>query len=151
MRAPTHLLFAFVCFLLYQTYYEVTYPILFVTLVLFMALFVDIDEPGSKIGKLFWPLAHSIKWILGHRGLLHSLIPPMLLFLISTFIGWNEIAIALFIGYTSHLVADMGTPHGIYILYPIPWRIRGPIRVGSWAEYVFAAMLLMVITIKLLL
>ncbi len=151
MRGPTHLLFAFVCFLIYESYYDITYPMLFVSIVLFMALFVDIDEPDSKIGKFFWPLAHSVKWVLGHRGLFHSLIPLLLLFLIFKFVGWNEIAFAIFIGYTSHLVADMITPHGVYLLYPIPWRIRGPIRVGSIGEYMFAGMLLTVIAIKLLL
>src|SRR3989338_5171039 len=151
MRAPTHLIFAFVCFLIYSSYYDITHPVLFIIVVLFMTLFVDIDEPDSKIGKFFWPVAHSIKWVLGHRGLLHSLIPPLLLFLVCKFIGWNEIAIAAFIGYGAHLVADMLTPHGIYLLYPIPWRIRGPIRVGSFGEYMFAGMLLVVIAIKLLL
>lgn len=151
MRGQTHLLFAFVCFLIYKSYYDITYPVLFVSIVLFMALFVDIDEPDSKIGKFFWPLAHSVKWVLGHRGLFHSLIPPLLLFLVCKFVGWNEVAVAIFIGYTSHLIADMITPHGVYLLYPIPWRIRGPIRVGSLGEYLFAGMLLMVIAIKLLL
>ncbi len=151
MRAPTHLLFAVVCFLIYSSYYDITYPLLFISIVLFMTLFVDIDEPDSKIGKFFWPVAQSIKWVLGHRGLLHSLIPPLLLFLICKFIGWNEIAVAAFIGYGAHLVADMLTPHGVYLLYPIPWRIRGPIRVGSFGEYMFAGMLLVVIAIKLLL
>ena len=151
MRAPTHILFAVVCFLIYSSYYDITHPILFLSIVLFMTLFVDIDEPDSKIGKFFSPIAHTIKWILGHRGLFHSLIPPLLLFLVCKFIGWNEIAVAAFLGYAAHLVADMLTPHGIYPLYPIPWRIRGPIRVGSIGEYIFAAMLLVVITIKLLL
>lgn len=151
MRGTTHLLFGFVCFLIYGSYYEITYPTLFLSIVLFMTLFVDIDEPESKIGKIFRPLAYGIKWILGHRGLLHSLIPAILLFLISKFIGWNEVAVAMFIGYTSHLIADMLTPHGIYPLYPIPWRIRGPIRVGSFGEYIFVGMLLLVIAIKLLL
>ncbi len=123
---------------------------LFMIIVLFMTLFVDIDEPESKIGKLFWPVAYSIKWVLGHRGLFHSLIPPLLLFLVCKFIGWNEVAIAAFIGYSAHLGADMLTPHGIYPLYPIPWRIRGPIRVGSIGEYIFAGMLV-IIAVKLLL
>ena len=150
MRALTHLLFSIICILVYTKFYEVQHIFLFSAIVLFMTLFVDIDEPNSTIGKLFWIIAKPIKIVLGHRGLLHSFILPVILFLWFYFFRITEIGIAIFLGYTSHLVMDMLTPHGIYPLYPLSWRIRGPIRVGSVGEYFLTLLLAIAIIIRLL-
>lgn len=150
MRALTHLLFSIICILIYTEFYDVQHLFLFSGIVLFMTLFVDIDEPDSTIGKLFWIIAKPIKIILGHRGLFHSLILPVILFLWSYFFQMTELGIAVFLGYASHLVMDMLTPHGIYPLYPLSWRIRGPIRVGSAGEYFLTLLLGVAIFIRLL-
>jgi inner membrane protein len=150
MRALTHILFSVICILAYTEFFDVQNIFLFSGIVLFMTLFVDIDEPDSTIGKFLWIIAKPIKIILGHRGLFHSFILPAILFLWSYFFQMTEIGIAIFVGYSSHLVMDMITPHGIYPLYPLSWRIRGPIRVGSAGEYFLRVLLATAIFITLL-
>lgn len=150
MRVVTHLAFTFVCFLFYLDYIDVHNPVLFAAIALFMTLFVDIDEPESTIGKRFWLFAKVTNFIFGHRGLLHSLLVPILFFCIFIFFQQQEIAYAVVLGYISHLVMDMITPAGIFPLYPLKWRIHGPIKGCSFVEYVMAFTLLAIIIFKLL-
>lgn len=150
MRAVTHFLFSIVCLLFFIPKLQPENIVLFSLIVLFATVFVDIDEPSSWIGKKTVWIAAPISWILGHRGIFHSLILPAIIFLTLHFFSYTEIGIAVVIGYGSHLAMDMLTPHGIYPLYPLQWRIQGPIRVGSLFEKVFVLFLSMSIGITLL-
>lgn len=62
------------------------------------------------------------KWATKHRGLMHTLIPPALLYLgmgVSEFPLWRYILMGVMIGYCSHLFADMLTVDGCPILFPL--------------------------------
>ena len=150
MQAKTHILFSLICVLFYIDYYNVQNPIIFTILVLFTTLAVDIDESNSKLGKHFKPFSSIIQWILGHRGLLHSLLIPLLFYIILSFLNQQEIAVAIVIGYISHIAMDILTPQGVYIFYPFKLKINGPIKVGSWLEKLLAILLLIAIAVKLL-
>ncbi len=150
MRAGTHILFSILCLFFFIPLFQPQNIILFSVIVLFATLFVDIDEPSSWIGRRVVWLAAPITWILGHRGLFHSLILPLILFLVFHFFRYTELGIAILLGYSSHLVMDMITPHGIYPFYPLRFRIQGPIPVGSLFEKAFAFLLFCIICLKLL-
>ena len=70
----------------------------------------------------------TFKWMTKHRGLMHTLIPPIIIFIAagaSDFIYWCSAFIGLGIGYVSHLLADMLTVEGCPVLWPI---YKGNIR-----------------------
>lgn len=150
MRAFTHLLFSVLCVLVSAKYFFIENYFLFFFIVLFTTLFVDIDEADSTIGKKVRPLSTIINSIFGHRGIFHTLLIPVPIVLTLHFFQYPEIANAIFLGYSSHLFMDMLTPAGIYPLYPLKWRIHGPIRVGSVFEHVLAFAFFLLILFMLL-
>ncbi len=151
MRFVTHLAFTGLCILFYLDYFSVQNIILFTIIALFTTLFVDIDEPESTLGKRFWLFSKFTNFLFGHRGLLHSILMPIFFYCIFAFFQMKEIAFAITLGYVSHLVMDMITPAGIFPLYPVKWRIHGPIKTGSFLEYLFAFTFMAIIVFKLLL
>lgn len=64
----------------------------------------------------------TFKWLMKHRGFMHTLIPPALILLMasaSEFVYWRFTFFGLGIGYLSHLLADMLTVEGCPILFPL--------------------------------
>lgn len=93
--------------------------------------------------------SNTFKWMTKHRGLMHTLIPPAILFIAadaSSFIYWNTFFAGACIGYLSHLLADMLTVEGCPILWPI---YKGNIRIlklktknaSTWIAAVILAVL----------
>lgn len=138
MRAFTHIIFSILCIIIYVKYFSVFNLISFTVLVLFSALFVDIDEPESTIGRRLQPLSRIINSLFGHRGVFHTIFIPVALYFVLAFFQYAEIGTAILLGYLSHLAMDMITPAGIYPFYPLKWQIKGPIRTGSVFEYILA-------------
>jgi len=132
------------------------------------ALLPDLDAPRSKVQSLsLWGggiqpfvlpslLLHRA---FGHRGLLHSaagLVLFTLLFALplSLWLGWQP-AVALSLGYASHLALDACTKSGIPAWYPdrrrrhlLPPALR--LVTGSAAEDVVFALLLLPVLLLLL-
>ncbi len=90
----------------------------------------DIDEPKSKIGKLFKPISRTVKTIAGHRGFVHTpvmalLLLFLLLFVKSNFINaeyllyFEYILLGVICGFLSHLFVDTLTVSGIRWFWPI--------------------------------
>jgi inner membrane protein len=149
MRFTTHTLFTITLLFFIFDYFTIHQPLLFIIIALLATCIVDIDHPHSKAGKFFQPFSYIIKWILGHRGALHSILVPICLFFLFKFLGYQEVGIAVLLGYTSHLVMDALTPAGIKLFYPLQYKIRGPIKTGSWAEKLLAILLTITISLKL--
>ncbi len=116
----------------------------------FGALLPDLDAEESKVKSLSWrgirpfaPLAQIVHRTWGHRGLLHSplglCLAAMGALLLALF-GYGLPALALWLGYGSHLAADACTKTGIpgwpnrperrLYLLPLGWRFV----TGSTAE-----------------
>jgi inner membrane protein len=150
MRVTTHLLFTFILLFFYFDHFTLASPLVFIIIALITTLIVDIDHPHSTAGKYLRPFSDILQWVLGHRGLLHSLLVPICIFLILRFFNYTEPAIAILLGYTSHIIMDILTPSGIRIFYPLKYKIRGPIKVGSWEEKILTIFLIIAIAIKLL-
>ena len=70
----------------------------------------------------------AIKWAKKHRGIMHTLLVPALLFVTSDLVDqtlWKFIFIGFTVGYISHIVADSVTPDKVPALWPITTKPVG--------------------------
>jgi inner membrane protein len=89
------------------------------------SLLPDVDHPKSWVGRRSRPVSTLIASILGHRGITHSAIAVAGLVAVLLYAGYRRGAVdALAVGYLSHLAADLFTPQGL--------RLAWPLR-GTWA------------------
>ena len=134
MMYYTHLAFGILIALLSLDFFNIQNKILFILVVLLFSIFPDIDETKSKIGKKNKLISKIINFVFGHRGLLHTIYIPLILFFIFYNIN-NEISIAILVGYSSHLFMDALTKTGIRPFYPlISKRINGFFKTNSLRE-----------------
>lgn len=127
MQKRTHLLFAFLLFLLlnrilnYQAYLSV--------FALIGAMVPDID---LHFKHRTW--AHSV-WFLFF--LLAAGFAP----------GWInfQVAVMFSIGFVSHIISDSITHRGLMPFWPIGPKFRGVVRVGGMSEWIVAAGILVAI------
>ena len=138
----THLLISFLIGIFTYKYFHIN-GFLFIGLVILAGILPDIDISNSKVGRKIRPLSNILNIIFGHRGLMHSIFFPVMLFFI--FYQFKQInsGYAVLIGYSGHLLADALSYEGINFLYPISrFRIQGFVKVGGLVEYVIFLMLL---------
>jgi len=89
---------------------------------------------------------NNLKFMVKHRGLMHTLIIPGFMFAATFFIKeptFRILVIGLTIGYGTHLLADMLTSRGCPILFPLTkknFHILN-IKTGSAWEYIAAAII----------
>jgi inner membrane protein len=100
------------------------------------SLLPDIDHPKSWIGRRTRPVSTAIAKILGHRGVTHSALAVVGLVVLLLHNGYRQAAVsALAVGYASHLAADMLTPRGLRLAWPLQKTWGLPLcRTGSPAE-----------------
>lgn len=112
----------------------------FVPVVLIASLLPDIDSGFSTIGKhkVFRPL----QWVAKHRGIFHTYtlcIAATMAFALF----YPVVALPFFMGYSSHLFADMFTPQGIKPFWPLKKKSTGHVTTGGKVEstlfYIFVA------------
>lgn len=138
MTAEGHLLFSVATLVLAQKL-NIT-PVLaqgdwfhMIPAVLLGSLLPDLDHPGSILGRLFRIISLPLSKLCGHRGFTHSLLAFCgLAILWETQITprWDisaDIFHALLLGYLSHLIADILTPSGVPLLWPLKARFALPI------------------------
>lgn len=104
----------------------------------------DMDHPGSWLGRRLWPVSHALARMLGHRGFTHSLVAVALCVAALRSSGVSRaLSGPLVIGYLSHLVADLLTPHGLRLAWPLRWNFALPLcPTGSVREALVVACLL---------
>jgi inner membrane protein len=100
------------------------------------SLLPDIDHPQSWVGRRTRPVSTVIARSLGHRGITHSALAVVGLVAALLWAGQRRDAVtALAIGYLSHLAADMLTPRGLRLAWPLRRSWGVPLcRTGSPAE-----------------
>lgn len=100
------------------------------------SLLPDVDHPKSWIGRRSRPVSTAIAAILGHRGVTHSAVAVFALVAVLAHAGYRRGAVsALAVGYLSHLAADMLTPQGLRLAWPLPGTWGVPLcRTGSPME-----------------
>lgn len=150
MMYKTHAAFGLLAGLIAMNYVDVN-KYAFLAAVIFGSLFVDIDEDNSYIGRKAGFLSSVIEFLFGHRGIFHSLLMALLMFLGFYYFGYFGLGIGFLIGYVSHLIADALTLEGVRIFYPFSrYAIRGFIRTSGLLEKLFFILILLAIGYKLL-
>ena len=109
----------------------------FALLIILASFLPDIDHPDSMLGKSIRPISSILGAVAGHRGIFHSIVVPLILFLLLYLAGYLAFGIAVMIGYFSHLILDSLNHSGVRWLYPLPFRFRGVLRSGGLADFLF--------------
>ena len=144
-----HLLVAILLFLLARSSllsYGGNEVILFLIL-MFAALLPDIDEKHSKMNRWSGALGRLVVKVFKHRGLLHSLLFSGTIALCLGLFVHEAYGLAFLLGYFAHIFADGITPMGVRILYPLPFEVSGPLRVGSIGEKLLTSLLFVVVLV----
>ena len=136
MMFKTHLAFGFLIGLLSLRFFEPKNTIIFLFITSLFAIFPDIDERNSKIGRKLKFLSYPIGLIFKHRGLFHTIYPPIVILILFLILNNVIYGIAAFLGYFSHLLMDALTINGIRPLHPlIDKRIRGFVKTNTFLEF----------------
>jgi inner membrane protein len=100
------------------------------------SLLPDVDHPKSRVGRLARPVSTAIASVLGHRGITHSAFAVFWFVVLLLHAGYQRGAVsALAVGYLSHLGADMLTPQGLRLAWPLRGTWGLPLcRTGSRME-----------------
>src|ERR1700733_9049139 len=100
------------------------------------SLLPDIDHPNSWVGRRSRPVSTAIAAALGHRGFTHSAVAVIGLVVLLLHAGYRQgMVSALAVGYLSHLGADMLTPRGLRLAWPLRKSWGLPLcRTGSPME-----------------
>lgn len=144
MMLRTHFLFGLLISLVFLHFFPNTNPYLFIPLVCFGSLIVDIDTSRSSVGRKARPFSWFLEIFFGHRGFLHSIAAAFIFLLLTIYlIKINSIAFAPFLGYLSHIFLDAFTLSGVPLLKPFSERrLQGPIPTAGIAEYVILSLIL---------
>lgn len=100
------------------------------------SLLPDIDHPSSWVGRRSRPVSTLVSGLFGHRGITHSAVAVVALIVVLTHGGYARVVTAaLAVGYLSHLAADMLTPRGLRLAWPLRKTWGFPVcNTGSPAE-----------------
>jgi endonuclease YncB( thermonuclease family) len=110
----------------------------------------DADHPKSWVGHQLGSLSKELNRLFGHRSFLHSLLALLIITIVCGLPLWlitGKVApaVAIFVGYGSHLFADMMTLGGVRLFWPnraiavFPGRDEYRVVTGSGSERVFVA------------
>lgn len=146
MMFLTHVLFGILSGYIACSFLGCGSSLLLIAVAAAAAVIPDLDHVSSKLGRRLPPLALILNFLFSHRGFLHSVFPPLLLYFIISRIS-PLIAAAVLAGYISHLLLDATTTRGIRPFHPFPIRIRGFIRTNSFVEKIVALLLIIVISV----
>ena len=145
MRWETHVLFAMFIGVVGVKYgYFEANGVLLIGLLL-GAFLPDIDTAKSKLGRRVRPVSDFFERFFGHRGVTHSFtgfFGFVLIIGLVSLAAARQLFLPFFFGYLSHLVMDALNPKGLYPLYPIKFKVSGPIKTDSWGERVFFTLIL---------
>lgn len=135
MMFKTHLAFGFLIGLIVIMLFNISHPVIFLLLVTLFSGLPDIDHPKSVYGRKLFFLSIPISWVSNHRGIFHSIFPPVIAFIILGNFGYALLGLSVFVGYLSHLFGDALTKQGINFLHPLStFEIKGPIETGHFLE-----------------
>ena len=152
MKVATHVVFAECCWFATSAVFDVQYAIPEVLAVGAASLIPDADYPESWLGYRLGRVSKDLNRLFGHRSFLHSLLALILVVTVLGLPMWwiaGNLApvAAIFVGYGSHLVADMMSVGGVQIFWPnraiavFPGRDDYRVVPGSSSERVFVIVL----------
>ncbi|MEK6936543.1 MAG: metal-dependent hydrolase [Nanoarchaeota archaeon] len=144
MMYKTHLFFAFLVSIILYHFLNLN-PVLIV-FVLASSFIPDLDHQNSKIGRKFKTTSFLMNKIFSHRGFFHSILLPIIMYFVFAFIlDRKDIALAIFLGISSHLFLDLLTVEGISLFAPFSnKRINGFIKTNSLTEKIIFLVILLI-------
>ena len=153
MKVATHLGFAECCLFATSAVLDVHYGVPEVFIVAAASLIPDADYPKSWLGYQLGSVSKFLNRLFGHRSALHSLLALLLITMVLGLPLWwitGDLSplVAIFVGYGSHLFADMMTVGGVQIFWPsrtiavFPGRDEYRVVTGSGSERVFIVVVL---------
>lgn len=132
----THVIFGLFISVISLRFFSTSWPEAYIFLVCIGSLLPDIDSPNSIINRKL-KITRWASHMLTHRGFFHSIFPVIMIYVLLASVGWTTSAIALSLGYMSHIAIDALTVKGINIIHPIKsLRISGFIETGSIGEWI---------------
>ena len=153
MRVATHLVFSECCWFAASAVFDVNYEVPEVLLAAATSVLPDADYPRSWIGYQLGSISEGLNRLFGHRSFFHSLLALALVTATLGSVLWRLTdrpapMIAVFIGYGSHLFADMMTLGGVQLFWPsrliavFPGRDEYRVVSGGNSERAFVALAL---------
>ena len=153
MKVATHLIFSECCWFVTSAVFDIQYGTFEVLAVALSSLLPDADYPKSWMGHRLGSISEDLNRRFGHRSFLHGLVS---LVLVTTVLGlplwWitgsSAPLLAVFVGYGSHLFADMMTLGGVRLFWPskliavFPGRSEYRVAPGSVSERAFVVVAL---------
>ncbi|GGC35860.1 hypothetical protein GCM10011504_12760 [Siccirubricoccus deserti] len=108
-------------------------------------LLPDIDHPKSWVGRRLRPVSTIIAAVFGHRGVTHSLLALVGCGMLVQHAALPQhLTAPLMVGYLSHLAADLLTPGGLRLAWPLRGTWALPLcRTGSPFEPLVVALVLL--------
>lgn len=150
MMFLTHILFGFIFSYISCTLLQCNNQVLFITTGTAASILPDLDHLHSKIGRKLQPFSVILNYLFHHRGFVHSIFPPLLLYLLLVSID-SLIAMAIFIGYASHLLLDALTVSGIRPFHPIlKFKLKGFVRANGISEKLVTVLFVFIMILVLL-
>lgn len=149
MMFLTHLAFGILMGLLVIkfNFLNINNNILFLITTSISSIIPDIDIATSFVSKKTSPATYAISYFFKHRGIIHSIIIPIIIFII-TYTANREIALAILLGYSSHIVLDSLTKEGIRPFSPITeYKIKGIIKSAGLADFMILIFLIILILV----
>ncbi|MGB9707869.1 MAG: metal-dependent hydrolase [Candidatus Pacearchaeota archaeon] len=147
MMFRTHILFALFFYILAINLFLLNFSILFTVILAFGAILPDIDSPSSFVNrKYLFGIGKGVSLFSEHRGFFHSIFGALIFFAMALVVVFFlkasfVFAIALALGYLSHLAADSLNVSGIKWFWK-SGHVKGPIRTASFFEQLFFVALL---------
>jgi endonuclease YncB( thermonuclease family)/membrane-bound metal-dependent hydrolase YbcI (DUF457 family) len=153
VKVATHLIFAECCWFATSAVLDVHYGTSAVLAAAVTTLLPDADYPRSWLGLQLGSISDELHRFFGHRSFLHSLLALALVTAVFGLPLWwaagsSSPMLAVFVGYGSHLFADMMTLGGIQLFWPsrliavFPGRDKYRVVSGGNSERVFVAVAL---------
>ena len=138
----SHVAFSLIIGLLTFKFFNLN-PYIYISLIMFFGIFIDLDSSKSYIGKKLGILSQIINFIFGHRKIFHSIWFTLALSIGAYFLI-NGYFIAVLIGSLSHLILDSLTREGIMPFYPIKYKINGVFKTNGFFELIFFICLIII-------
>jgi membrane-bound metal-dependent hydrolase YbcI (DUF457 family)/endonuclease YncB( thermonuclease family) len=153
VKVATHIVFSECCMFAASAIFDFHYETTSVVAAAICSILPDADYPKSWLGHQLGSISEDLNRLFGHRSFFHSILALALVTVILGSLLWwftNRPApmIAVFIGYGSHLFADMTTLGGVQLFWPsrliavFPGRDEYRVVSGGNSERVFVALAL---------
>lgn len=146
----THFVFNILLGVLFLEIFPIENKWIFLLLVLVFGFVPDLDHVKSKIGRGLPVFSHIINFIFGHRKFFHSIFVPIIVLIVLSAFGASFVGLAFFVGFVSHLIGDALTKEGVNFIYPLKFKIAGPIKTGKFIEKVLFVVILVIDVILIL-